>query len=454
MTEGERLPHDAQMEHAVLAAVMASKTALYSVIDLLVPDDFYLQPNRLIYKTVLHLAQHEDSAVDLVTVRRRLDETMTLDLIGGASALAAITDGLPDVNNARFYAEQVKDLAVRRALIVLARGMSTSAVAADSGKTALDEAMAEIVSLAGNAGHGSARRSADVAGEVVHELEEVLAGNVSKVRVTTGMNEVDRKLLMRHGQVIVLAGGTGAGKSSLALQIADQVASRDQTVLYFSLEMSAEELTTRLLSSRAQVPGDVIERAEVTPYAMQRIKDQLEPMASTRLFIDDSASMTPLDCRARARQLQLRHGLDLIVVDYLQLATPPGGNRSRNREQEVAAMSRQFKLTARALGVPLVLLSQLRRFDGSREPELNDLRESGAIENDADAVVFIHRPDLDRTEADLLIRKQRQGPLGKVGLVFKPEATRFEEDPMRELEAWGFDGPEDAMYNDEEEVEM
>lgn len=450
----ETLPHDVEMERAVLGAAVMDRTALYNIIDVLAPGDFYVEGHRQIYAAVVHLASCEDAAVDVVTVRRRLDETMMLDLVGGTVVLSELLDSTPDLVNARYYAQQVKDLATRRELIVLARNLQTRATAADSAKEALDETMSDIISIAGGAGHGSAQHSSVVAAKVIDDLEQVLAGNVSKVRVTSGLEEVDRKLLMRHGQVIVLAGGTGAGKSSLALQVADMVASRDQTVLYFSLEMSAEELTTRLLAARAEVPSDVIERNECTPYAIERLKAQVDPMSKARLYIDDTPNMTPLDCRARARQLQLRHGLDLVVVDYLQLTTPPGGNRSRNREQEVSAMSRAFKLTARALGVPLLLLSQLRRFEGNREPELRDLRESGAIENDADAVVFIHRPDLDRTEADLLIKKQRQGPLGKVGLVFKPKSTRFEEDPMRELEAWGFDECPGPPYNEEEEVEL
>jgi replicative DNA helicase len=247
--------------------------------------------------------------------------------------------------------------------------------------------------------------------------------------VKTGLYALDSKVLMRNGRVAVVAGATSSGKSSLALQIADQVAAAGKKVAFFSLEMSGEELATRILSAHTGYDQRVIEAGPATPKTIEDLNAYLVKMRGAELYVDDNPSTTPLDVRARARQIQMRYGLDLVIVDYLQLLSPGAGGRNRSRQDEVAAMSRALKIASRALGVPFIVLSQLsrRHLDEGRKPELRDLRESGAIENDADIVLMVYRPDLEEAEGLLLVRKQRQGPLGQIDVSFDGKTTRFKE---------------------------
>jgi replicative DNA helicase len=454
--KGDHPPHDPEAEAAVISAIMLSDTALYTVIDLLHASDFYVESHRIIFEAIVALVR-EGQAVDLITVKSKLTDSKKLQQAGGVVAISALLDCLPDVSNAGHYAEVVKGHATRRGLIEYGRKVATSALSAESSKEALDDAMLQLTKLAESSSSGAIMHIADYADGVVDELEALANGSISKVGVRTGLTQLDSKVLMRNGRVIVLAGATSSGKSSLAMQIADQVATAGQSVALFSLEMSGEELATRIMSARSGYDQRRIEGGPATPKMVDDLKSHVKTLRGVNLYIDDNPACTPLDIRARARQVQMRYGLDLVIVDYLQLLTAVG-ERGRSREQEVSAMSRSLKIAARALSVPMIVLSQLsrRHLDEKRKPELRDLRESGAIENDADIVIMVYRPDLEDAGGELLVRKQRQGPLGRIQVSFNTVTTRFSEDNVDGLgqyRDYGAPNTDGAREVDEDQVD-
>jgi replicative DNA helicase len=424
----EHLPHDRPAEEALLGSVMTSDTALYQVLDVVDANDFYVEEHRIIFKQVVRQAE-ADEPCDLVTIRAGLEQNGLLASAGGVNGLSRLVDAFPDVANARHYATLVHGASTKRKLIAYGRKIEGLGESTMPHKEVLNAAMADLTAIAERASGDAPKPVSEFMEGVIDELEELASGNVTAVGVRTGLPNLDSKVLMRNGRVVVVAGATSSGKSSLALQIADQVACAGQTVAFFSLEMSGDELGTRILAERSKLEQRTIEAGPATPKMVEDLRLHLKKIKGMKLFIDDNPASTPLDVQARSRQIQMHHGLDLVVVDYLQLLSPGGSGSRRSREQEVASMSRALKVAARSLGVPVILLSQLsrRHLDENRKPELRDLRESGSIENDADCVLMVHRPDLTQSHTDLLVRKQRQGPLGSLALEFDGSTTRFSE---------------------------
>jgi replicative DNA helicase len=427
MKKDLQLPHDLDAESAILAAVLIDGDSLFRIVDVVTAGDFYKEENRILFKTFISLVE-SDSPVDLVTVRAKLFEDDLLERVGGITFLSGLTDVLADVANVRHYAKVVKDHAVRRGLYDYAKALATKALSSGPVGEVLDEAGEGLIRVIGDKQGDGPAPIVEAGTRVVDQYEAMVRGDLSQVGVRTGFGNLDNGVLIRNGRVVVLAGATSSGKSSLAFQMAAQVAEAQKTVAFFSLEMSDEEIGTRYLSAKTGRDTRMIERGPATEAILKQLRQSLEGMEGTRLFLDDSVGLSPFDIRSKSRQIQMRHGLDLIVVDYLQLMTYKGGGRV-SREQEVSAMSRGIKLVAKSLGVPVVLLSQLSRkhLDEKREPELRDLRESGAIENDADIVLMIHRLSNSQPGAKLLVRKQRQGPLGSIDMTFNGPTQQFSE---------------------------
>ncbi len=441
MSKPDELPHDAEAEAAVIGAMLLQESALFEVVDLVEANDFYVESHRIIFEQAVGLV-HEGMKLDLVTLSSRLRAKDLSDRVGGAAFLSSLTDVTADVTNARFYAKIVKGLATKRKLIVYGRRVSMIAGgSADSGE-ALEEAMSSLLTITGTSRIGETRTISDAAASVVEEARTMVE-NPDLIGVKTGIPQLDDAVSLRHGKVCVLAGATSSGKTSFALQIADQVAQRGKVVGFFSLEMSSEEIAVRVLASGTNTDTRAIE-SKPTGEIVRRLEGHLPDLEGRSLYIDDAVDLNPFSIRAKARQLQMRHGLDLIIVDYLQLMTYNGPRCSR--EQEVSSMSRGMKLAAKSLGVPIVLLSQLSRkhLDEKREPELRDLRESGSIENDADVVMMVHRK-LDKRETTLLIRKQRQGPLGRIDFDFDGSVQRFR--PTGYYPTDGLDSEGECGYN-------
>jgi len=414
--------HDLEMEKAVLGAALRDKVALLEAVDLLKPTDFYVEAHRTIFEYMEWFVE-EGRPVDTLLLGRAMREAG--ELAGGITALLSeAEEAVPDVANVRYYAEKVRDLAIRRGLALLVRDADPRHSSASTDDL-IDGLSSGLVELSG-ARASDMVRIGEVASGVVSDAIAVAAGEAKSVVVRTGIEALDNLVFMRHGQLIVLAGATSSGKSSLALQIADNVARAGGTVVYFSPEMSREELATRELSERTGFYMTAIERGTTLDSSAQdRLSWASRDLAGLPLWVDDSPGLTPMEIRARSRLVQLRHGLDLVVVDYLQIVKPT--TRNRSREQEVAEISRDLKLTARYLRVPMLVCAQLSRkhVDEHREPHLQDLRESGAIENDADTVLMLYRPDRESPRTLIYDRKQRQGPLGTLTAMFDPVRMRF-----------------------------
>ncbi|HQM37609.1 MAG TPA: DnaB-like helicase C-terminal domain-containing protein [Candidatus Bipolaricaulis anaerobius] len=424
----DRAPHDRELEASVLGAALLDPVALFDVIDVLDVDDFYLEPHRLVFEWIEYLA-NEGKPVDLGLLTNALREHGLLEKVGGASAIANLVDYTPDVASARFHAEALRDLSTKRSLLTLA-GQITAGAQTTPGAELLDSTMAATLDIAGKQERGETVKAGEAVAAVGKQSLEIYNHQAESVVLRTGIAVLDERVFLRHGQMVIVAGTTSSGKTALALQIADNVARRGRHVHFFSFEMGRAELAARLLSARAGVYVNAIESGTYDDLARDKIDGAVREARDLSLWIDDTPSLTPLDIRARARQTQLRHGLDLVVVDYLQLVTPP--TKSRNRVQEVDEISRALKLTARALGVPVIVCAQLSRkhLDGSRAPELHDLRESGAIENDADVVLMLDRKktteEAKALTAIVYVRKQRQGPVGEFVAVFDPARMRFD----------------------------
>lgn len=420
----DRVPHDRELEASVLGAAMVSPVALFEVLELLKADDFYLEAHRTVFEWIEALAE-EGKPVDLGLVVNSLREHGQLEKVGGASAVSGFVDEMPDVGNVRYHAEALRDLATKRALLELAGQIAADAQTVP-GSDLLDRTMAATLDIAGAQDRGETVRAGEAVAAVGKESLRIHDGEAESVVVRTGIDALDAKVFLRHGKMVVIAGATSSGKTALALQIAENVARRGRNVHFFSLEMDRAELAARILCARTGLWVNAIEAGTYDDLSRDKLDGAVREAQDLRLWIDDSPGLTPLEIRARARQTQLRHGLDLVVVDYLQLVTPP--ERSRNREQEVAEISRALKLTARSLRVPVVVCAQLSRkhLDEKRAPNLHDLRESGAIENDSDVVLMVERPNRTDPTTFLYVRKQRQGPVCNFAAAFDAVRMRFE----------------------------
>lgn len=416
--------YDVEIERAVLGVMLYDQAAMLEVLDILKPDDFYLEAHRVIFDWVQWLAS-EGRPFDVLLLTREMKEHGVLESIGGGSYLGDLMSAPPDTPNARYWAEKVRDLSISRELVKLAREVISKA-SSTSASDLIDMLSSRVIDISRTKSPPRMMKIGDAASAVVREALAMADGKSNSVVVRTGIEAVDNSVFMRHGQLVVLAGATSSGKSSLALQIADNVAKSGGKVAYFSPEMSREEMATRELSERTGFYITAIERgATLDHLARERLSRASIELAGLPLWVDDSPGLTPTEIRGRARQIQLQHGLNLVVVDYLQMVK--SSTRNRSREQEVAEISRDLKLAARYLSVPMLVCAQLSRkhIDERRQPHLQDLRESGAIENDADTVLMLHRPSREDPKTLIFVRKQRQGPLGAFAAMFDPTRMRF-----------------------------
>lgn len=427
------LPHSEESERAVLAGVLLDPSRLPAVSERLTAGDFYSERHRTLYQVMIDL-QLADMEIDLRTVQARLEQQERLESVGGVAYLASLDLDLPDLARLDTYVELIKERSVRRRLID-ACGQITR-MSLDGGveaAEALDQAEKVVLEL----GEEAIRRGFVPLQEVFHttlaELEEkpdrVLAG------VSTGYVDLDKITLGFHpGNLVILAARPGVGKTSLALNIAQHVALReDKSVGIFSLEMSREELALRILSAEANVEFHRLRSGHLSQTHWSRLLKSVKGMTGKSLYIDDTANPSLLEVASKTRRLKAEKGLDLVVIDYLQLME--AGGRYENRNLEISAITRHFKQLAKELAIPVLCLSQLSRRPEQRgkdhRPQLSDLRESGSIEQDADLVMFIYRDDMynDESEhpgeAELILSKHRNGQTGTVNLVFLGEMTKF-----------------------------
>lgn len=436
-------PHSIEAEQAVLGGLLLNNTAWEEVGDMLSDDDFYRHDHRLIWGQIANLLRQNRPA-DGLTVIDALKQTGQLDEAGGAAYLATLSNSYTSAANIRHYAEMVRDRAVLRRLISVSDQIASDAFDAQgrSVNEVLDTAEARMMQIAENSG----RKSNTFQGldtlvpavfDRINQLYE--RGNHSEVTgVPTGFIDLDRMTAgMQKGDLIILAARPSVGKTAFALNIAEHVAiNQELPVAVFSMEMGAEQLVGRLIGSRGRIDAQRLRTGQLTEDDFIRLSEAMGQMAGAPLFIDETPGLNPFELRARARRLQRQCGhLGLIVIDYLQLMTGANPNSRENRATEVGEISRALKSLAKELGCPLIALSQLSREVEKRQdkkPIMSDLRESGSIEQDADVILFIHRDDRYDPEAEtkgmaeIIIGKQRNGPIGSVTLAFHGQYTKFD----------------------------
>ena len=431
---GHRVPpQNLEAEQSVLGAMMLSTDAMADVVEILEADDFYRSAHGRIYAALRTLFAHGEP-IDTITAVEALRREGLLDQVGGALYLRDLVEQVPTAAGAVHYARIVADAALRRRLIGAAADIiDTAYVGADDADSIADGAEQRIYDVARREDREETAIIGDLVNQAMIDLESIQNRESAYTGIPTGFTDLDTLTSgLQEGNLVVIAARPGVGKSSLAMNIARNVAVAGEPVAVFSLEMSRTEIGMRLLCAEAHVPWDRIRNKRVGPEDWTRVVQAGEVLHDAPLHIVDAGNVNIVDIRAKARRMRSsRAGLSMIIVDYLQLMTAPGARRPDNRQQEVAEISRSLKLLAKELSIPVVALSQLNRNPEARadkRPQLSDLRESGAIEQDSDVVMFIHRDDGDqerKREAELIISKHRNGPTGKVMLHFEPSLTQF-----------------------------
>jgi len=447
-----RIPASAAAERAVLGAVLADGNCFYRVTNLISTDDFYHDAHRAIFDAFTALAG-QNRNIDILTTVDQLQHDGTLVQAGGLSYLTSLAEALPDAANVEHYAEIVRDRAVKRQLLKISQELLASATTEEGeAMQALIAAETQILGVAEKAMRGGLQHIAELVGAEVSYIERISRSSAPFTGLETGFYRLDELTSgLQKQDLIILAARPGVGKTALALNIAANCAVRHGArVAIFSLEMSAPALIRRLLAAEARInmrrlaKGLLKRTADPRDHRgggsdWQRLAEAADRLADSPLWIDDTAALSVLELRGKCRRHAMEHGLDLVVVDYLQLMS--AGVRAENRTQEVSAISRGLKAVAKQLDVPMLVLSQLSRNPerrGDQRPQLSDLRESGSIEQDADVVLFINRkhrgqapPQTPEEEeelrlAEIIVAKQRNGPTDLFRLVYFDEFTRFE----------------------------
>lgn len=431
------LPQNLEAERCILGAILLDNHSLNTAIEKLKSEDFFLDQHRKIFERMMALGEAQQ-AIDLVTLSEDLQRHGILESAGGQAYVSQLVDGVPRLTNVEHYARIVKEKAVLRNLAHSAYAIQQQALDADDEADAiLDRAESLIFQLAEERVRAGLVGVKELVQENFARLEKIFSEGKRITGLSTGYSRLDNDTAgLQPSELIILAARPSMGKTAFALNLAENVALRQrEPVAIFSLEMSKESLLLRLIGAHSRVDAHRFRTGHLGRDDWSKITHSLNELAEAPLWIDDSASSTALEMGAKARRLKRDKGLSLVIVDYLQLITARG--RFGNRNEEVSSISRALKGLAKELRVPVLVLSQLTRAPEreERRPQLADLRESGAIEQDADMVVFIYRPNFykpdlpeeERAKAEFIIAKQRNGPTGMQNFVFLSRHTRFEE---------------------------
>ena len=431
-------PQNIEAEQSVLGGILIENEAIHKVMEVLIPDDFYREAHQKIYGSLLDLSERDEPA-DLITLTNELRKKDQLDSIGGASYVTSLIDTIPTAANIEYYARIVKEKAVLRKLIESATEIVTQSYEdRQDVEGLLDEAERAIFQIAEN----RVRPSFYPIREIVKNSFKTLEKLYEKKELVTGVPSGFKNLDMRTAgfqpsDLIIVAGRPSMGKTAFCLNVAQHTSIEKRTpVVIFSLEMSKEQLVIRMLCSEAHVDGSRIRTGFLSESDWPKLTLAAGNLSDAPIFIDDSAALTILELRAKARRLKGEHGLGLIIVDYLQLMR--GRTRVESRQQEISEISRSLKALAKELNLPVIAVSQLSRSPEIRtdkRPQMSDLRESGAIEQDADLILFIYRDEVynrsednpNRGKAEVIIGKQRNGPTGKIELAFLDKYTAFKD---------------------------
>ena len=433
---GRQPPHDNEAEQGVLGAMLLSPNTITDIIEELIPDDFYRPAHQLIYRAILDLFS-DNKDVDPVIVAGRLDRNHDLERVGGAPYLHTLISSVPTAANARYYAEIVAEKAVLRRLVDAGTRVVQLGYEGTEGAevdVVVDMAQQEVFAIAQRNVTEDYAILADILQPTMDELDELSTHGGLARGIPTGFIDLDNLTNGLHGgQMIIVAARPGVGKSTLALDFMRSCSIKhDKASVIFSLEMSKSEIVMRLLSAETEIRLSDMRAGRMSDEAWAKLANRVGQISEAPLFIDDSANLTMMEIRSKARRLKQKHDLQMIVVDYLQLMS--SGKRVESRQQEVSEFSRQLKLLAKELDVPLVAISQLNRGPESRtdkRPQLADLRESGSLEQDADMVMLLYRPDSQDKdderagEADIILAKHRGGPIDTVQVAHQLHYSKF-----------------------------
>ena len=443
-------PQNLEAEMSVLGGVMLENEALNRALEVLVPSDFYRESHRKIFNGLIRLADRNEPA-DLVTLTAELKARQELDAAGGSGYLATLVDYVPTAANISYYCKLVKEKAVARKLIEVSTDIATQGYDGGNMEEILDRAEKAIFEIAENRTRPSYFPVREILKDTFRTIEKLYERKELVTGVPTGYLDLDKMTAgLQPSDLIIIAARPSMGKTAFALNLVEYATTRDDNPLpavVFSLEMSKEQLVQRMLCSLAKVDAGRLRTGHLGESDWPKLTMAAGQLSETQIFIDDTPAISVLELRSKARRLKAEHGLGLIVVDYLQLMR---GSNPESRQQEISEISRSLKALAKELSVPVVALSQLNRSLESRtdkRPVMADLRESGAIEQDADVIMFIYRETVyceecksrEKTcekghekDAEIIVGKQRNGPIGIVHLTFRGEFTRFENQARRE----------------------
>ncbi len=434
-TQGVRIaPNSIEAEESVIGAMMISSEAVDISLESLQAEDFYKPSHQSVFTAVAELYDANEP-IDVITVTEQLRRSGDLDRVGGIAFVTGLADSVPTASNVEHYVSIVEEHSLRRRLLRAGGDIGNLATSVDQPISDVLDAAEQKVYAVSEKRIGDGLAPIDPLLFPAIELAEALSERGEAVTgLSTGFRDIDTKLAGLHpGNLVIVAARPGMGKTTLALNIATNVALKDKPVAIFSLEMSREEVVSRLLCSQGRIDSQRLRTGRLTEGDFTRLSNAASVFYKKPIFVDDSAGMTVTEIRAKCRRMSRRPGLGLVIVDYLQLMHSAGSQE--NRQQEIATISRNLKNLAREMHVPVIAVSQLNRGLESREdkrPRLGDLRESGAIEQDADVVAFIYRHEYYHPEAvetkgiaEVQIAKHRQGGTGKIDMTFLPEFTLF-----------------------------
>lgn len=436
-------PQNIEAEQSVLGAMLIDKEAIAKATEILSAEDFYREAHRVIFSAMLEI-YNKNEAVDMITVTDILRRDNKLEDVGGIAYITSLANVVLTAANVKYHAEIVAEKSVLRQLVKVSTEIAAMGYEAnDEVGVLLDTAESRILEISNRKKRADFTPISAVLMDSVQNIEKLLNNKGGLTGIPTGFNDLDKLTSGLHpSDFIILAARPSMGKTALALNIVQNVALRahkrvggdPRSVAFFSLEMSKEQLVNRMLCAEANIDSQRLRIGEMKEDDWTHLWDACDVMSKAKIYIDDTVGITVMDMRSRARRLKAEHGLDLIVVDYLQLMQGSGKrNTSGDRQQEVSEISRSLKALARELDVPVLALSQLSRGVEARQvkrPMLSDLRESGSLEQDADIVAFLYRedyynPETENKHTELIIAKHRNGPVDTVNLFFHKQFTKF-----------------------------
>jgi replicative DNA helicase len=435
LSPGRVPPHDLDAEMSVIGSVLLDPLSVAKVLQFLHPEDFYRENNGQIYRAALDLFAAGEP-IDNVTLAAQLQTMGLLDRVGGRAQLASMQGAVPTAANIEYYGRIVKEKAYKRRLI--SAGSNIAGFGYDDGveaEEAINQAQSLVFGVADDRDQRELSKLYDLLGPAMERISLQMESGQGIVGIPTGFHDLDRMTGgFKDSDLIIVAGRPSMGKTALALNIAlySALEAKKSTAI-FSLEMSKEQLTERLLTEQAQIDAQRMHRGLLTEAEFDRVSNALGPLGEAPIFIDDTPVMDELTLMLKARQAKMRHNIDMILIDYLQLMHGRSSRSDDNRVQEVSSISRALKGLARELRIPVIAISQLSRAPEQRpdkRPILSDLRESGSIEQDSDVVMFLFRPEYYKSDerpgiAELHVAKHRNGPTGMIELKFRRDHTRF-----------------------------